>query len=52
MTFSSRFKDNARVGLRGFRKPTVWWIRFVLIMALPIAPLFWAWFALFDKDSS
>lgn len=52
MTFWARFKDNARIGLRSFRRSTPWWVTVVMVIVLPIAPLFWAWFALLDKDST
>jgi hypothetical protein len=51
MTFSSRFKDNARMGLRSFYWPNPWWVKAVMVIVLPIAPFFWAWGAFFYKDT-
>lgn len=52
MSFFSRFKDNARIGIRSFHWSNPWWVTVAMVVVLPIAPFFWAWGAFFDKDDA
>lgn len=47
MSFRSRFKENARVGWRAYRRAAPW-IRIVLVPLIPFAPICWVFDALFD----